>query len=71
MSTIVVHTLGRFVKAYFLELGCLEGTLGLAISGLQACEVFQKYLRLWELGRFAEELPWLECAVAADVHLKE
>ena len=35
-----------------LKLGFLEGTLGLVISGLQAYEVFQKYARLWELGRW-------------------
>jgi hypothetical protein len=35
-----------------LKAGFLEGALGLTISGLQAYEVFQKYVRLWELGRF-------------------
>jgi glycosyltransferase involved in cell wall biosynthesis len=50
--TIAAHTLARFVKAYVLKAGFLEGTLGITISGLQAYEVFQKYVRLWELGRF-------------------
>lgn len=49
---IVLHTLGRFFRAYVLKAGFLEGTLGLVISGLQAYEVFQKYARLWELGRW-------------------
>lgn len=53
-ATIVVHTIARFVKAYFFKGGFLEGTLGLTISGLQAYEVFLKYVRLWEIGRFHE-----------------
>jgi glycosyltransferase involved in cell wall biosynthesis len=50
--TIAAHTLARFIKAYVLKAGFLEGALGITISGLQAYEVFQKYIRLWELGRF-------------------
>jgi glycosyltransferase involved in cell wall biosynthesis len=53
--TIGIHTLGRFLKAYVLKAGFLEGALGITISGLQAYEVFQKYVRLWELGRFSGE----------------
>jgi glycosyltransferase involved in cell wall biosynthesis len=52
LATIAGHTLFRFFKAYVLKAGFLEGALGLTISGLQAYEVFQKYVRLWELGRF-------------------
>ncbi|MCK6552760.1 glycosyltransferase family 2 protein [Myxococcota bacterium] len=51
-GTIALHTIGRFFRAYVLKLGVLEGALGLVISGLQAYEVFQKYVRLWELQRF-------------------
>lgn len=51
-ATILGHTVWRFFKAYVLERGFLDGTLGLVISGLQAYEVFQKYARLWELSRF-------------------
>lgn len=54
LGTILFHTTGRFLKAYLLKAGFLEGALGLAISGLQAYEVFQKYVRLWELGRFGQ-----------------
>lgn len=54
LSTIAAHTLFRFFKAYVLKAGFLEGALGLTISGLQAYEVFQKYVRLWELGRFPD-----------------
>lgn len=51
--TILSHTLGRFVRAYVLRRGFLDGSLGLVMSGLQAAEVFQKYARLWELSAFA------------------
>ena len=54
VSTIALHTAFRFFKAYVLKGGFLEGALGLTISGLQAYEVFQKYVRLWELGRFSD-----------------
>lgn len=55
---IAWHALARFVRAYFLELGVLEGALGLIMSSLQAAGTFQKYARLWELQRFgAPELP--------------
>jgi glycosyltransferase involved in cell wall biosynthesis len=47
--TILVHTAFRFFKAYVLKGGFLEGSLGLTISGLQAIQAFQKYVRLWEL----------------------
>jgi glycosyltransferase involved in cell wall biosynthesis len=50
--TITVHTVGRFFRAYVLKGGFLQGVPGLIISGLQAYEVFQKYVRLWELERF-------------------
>jgi len=50
-GTILVHTTFRFFKAYVLQLGFTAGALGLTIAGLQAFEVFQKYARLWELGR--------------------
>ncbi|MBI4820998.1 MAG: glycosyltransferase family 2 protein [Deltaproteobacteria bacterium] len=51
-SAIFLHTVGRFFRAYFIQLGFLDGTTGLVMSGLQAAEVFQKYVRLWELSRF-------------------
>jgi glycosyltransferase involved in cell wall biosynthesis len=47
--TILVHTAFRFFKAYVLKGGFLEGSLGLTVSGLQAIQAFQKYVRLWEL----------------------
>ena len=50
----MIHTVGRFFKTYVLKGGFLEGTLGFTISGLQAFEVFQKYVRLWQLDRFSD-----------------
>ncbi|MBK8012874.1 MAG: glycosyltransferase family 2 protein [Deltaproteobacteria bacterium] len=54
LATIAFHTAWRFFKVYFLRAGFLEGTVGLVISGLQAYEVFQKYVRLWERARFPD-----------------
>lgn len=42
--------LWRFFRAYFLQLGILDGLHGLAVCGLQATGVFLKYARLWEYG---------------------
>ncbi|MCB9652776.1 MAG: glycosyltransferase family 2 protein [Deltaproteobacteria bacterium] len=53
LLTIGFHTAWRFFKTFVLRGGFLEGTLGLVISGLQAYEVFQKYVRLWERSRFS------------------
>lgn len=52
-GTILLHTTFRFFKAYILKGGILEGALGLTIAGLQAVQAFQKYVRLWEMARFA------------------
>ena len=51
--TIAAKTAFRFFRAYVLQRGFTEGTLGLLIAGLQAYEVFQKYTRLWELSQFS------------------
>jgi glycosyltransferase involved in cell wall biosynthesis len=53
--TILLHTGWRFFRIYVLKGGFLEGALGLTIAGLQAFDVFRKYTRLWELGRFPPE----------------
>ncbi len=45
----------RFFRAYILKTGFLAGRLGLVLSVLQAFEVYQKYIRLWELKTFASE----------------
>ena len=38
----------RFIRAYFLQLGFLDGMHGLLVCGLQSIGVFLKYARLWE-----------------------
>jgi glycosyltransferase involved in cell wall biosynthesis len=56
-AKIVLHTLGRFFRSYFLRGGMFDGATGLVMSGLQAAGVFQKYVRLWEMQRFPEARP--------------
>jgi glycosyltransferase involved in cell wall biosynthesis len=46
---ILGHPIGRFVKMYFVKLGCLEGLHGLVLSMLGAFSVYLKYARLWEI----------------------
>jgi glycosyltransferase involved in cell wall biosynthesis len=41
----------KFVKAFFLQAGFLDGVRGLIISTLAAYYVFVKYAKLWERGR--------------------
>lgn len=50
---IATHTLARFLRSYLLHRGVLDGALGLTMAGLQAAGTFQKYVRLWEMQRFA------------------
>jgi hypothetical protein len=40
-----------FVKKFIFEQGFRDGTYGLVISLQHACYTFQKYAKLWELGR--------------------
>ena len=42
------RTLWRFFRAYFYQLGFLDGLHGLVVCGLQAVGVFLKYSRLWD-----------------------
>jgi len=51
------HTAARFVQAYVIKRGFLAGGLGFVLAGVQAYETFQKYARLWELGRAASDSP--------------
>ena len=43
--------LGRFLRAYLLQGGCLEGRFGLVTSILGGYTAFLKYAHLWELER--------------------
>jgi glycosyltransferase involved in cell wall biosynthesis len=42
---------GRFLRAYVLQGGCLDGRFGLAAAGLGAYTTFLKYAHLWALER--------------------
>lgn len=60
------HPPAKFVKAYLLKGGCLDGFPGLVIAGLGAFAVFLKYAKLWEIRR-AESLARKNGAARADV----
>lgn len=49
ISKIVISPLIRFIKAYIIKLGCLEGYAGLLVALLEAYYTFLKYMKLWEL----------------------
>ena len=48
MVDILFRPLFRFLKAYFLKLGFLDGMQGLIIAMVSAYGVFMKYAKLWE-----------------------
>jgi len=50
---IAVHPPAAFLRNYILRRGCLDGTVGLTISLMQAWSVMLKFAKLWELGRLA------------------
>ena len=52
--SMAIRPLFRFIKAYVFQRGFSQGSLGLMVATLQAYEVFQKYLRLWEMNNFGE-----------------
>ena len=43
------HTLAKFVRDYFLNLGFLDGARGLISVGMHVYYTFWKYAKLWEL----------------------
>ena len=44
----------RFVRAYLLRGGFLDGAAGAAMAWARAFEAYARYARLWELSRFPE-----------------
>jgi hypothetical protein len=46
---IVVHPPLAFLRNYILRGGIRDGSVGLLVSALNACYVFLKYVKLWEL----------------------
>ena len=47
----LIKPLARFIKHYFLQLGFLDGFVGLTIATIQAYAVFLRYVKLWKLKR--------------------
>jgi len=47
-AEVGLRPLWRFIRAYFLQLGFLDGMQGLLVCGLQSFGVFLKYAQLWE-----------------------
>ena len=47
-NEIGLRPLWRFLRAYFLQLGILDGLHGLVVCGLQSFGVFVKYAWLWD-----------------------
>lgn len=50
---IAARPLWRFLRAYVLRLGFLDGAAGAAMAWARAYEAYRRYARLWELSRFS------------------
>lgn len=46
---LLFHPLGRFLRMYIFQKGCLDGLHGLVICLLAACYVTMQDVRLWEI----------------------
>jgi len=57
LLTIAFRSGWRFVRAYVVQGGFLDGTHGLVLCALQAYGTFLKWARLWEWRRF-EKMRW-------------
>ena len=44
---VICHPLWRFLRTYFLQLGCIEGLPGLVLCAVHAWSVFLKWSILW------------------------
>jgi glycosyltransferase involved in cell wall biosynthesis len=51
LRDLVLRPPARFLRAYLLKAGCLDGLPGFAIASVTAFHVFLKYAMLWELER--------------------
>jgi hypothetical protein len=51
---VAARPLWRFVKAYLLRAGFLDGAAGAAMAWSRAYEAYVRYARLWELSRFPD-----------------
>jgi len=50
-----LRPLARFLRAYLLKRGFLDGSVGLLVAGTIGYAVFLKYAKLWDLERRARE----------------
>ena len=48
---LVFHPPAAFLRNYLLRRGFLDGAVGFTISAVNACSVFLKFAKLWELQR--------------------
>jgi len=62
LSDIVFRPCWRFIKAYFLNLGLLDGRRGFLIAVVSTFAVVIKYAKLWELSRDTNS----DCSSATD-----
>ena len=51
---IVARPSWRFLRAYLLRLGFLDGAAGAAMAWMRASEAYAREARLWELSRFPD-----------------
>ena len=51
LSDLVLRPPARFLRAYLLKRGFLDGVPGFVIAAATAFHVFLKYAKLWELDR--------------------
>ena len=47
---LLLHPPVAFFRNYLIRRGCIQGVPGLVVSLMNACYVFLKYAKLWELG---------------------
>jgi len=51
MRDLVLRPPARFLRAYFLKRGFLDGTAGFILAAATGFHVFLKYAKLWEIAR--------------------
>lgn len=54
-SSLILHSIFRFIKCYFIRRGFLDGAHGFMIAVVNSFGVFLKYAKLWELERHQKE----------------
>jgi len=52
----IIRGFVKFIKMYFLQLGFLDGKVGLILSYNSAFGIYLKYLKLWELNRHEQNI---------------